>query len=111
MRHRPPKARFARKATWKPRYSRAIRARSGPLNSFSKLLNPKGILDNHEVSNPSQARPMAQSDAAAAIKQRPFLFTYRKDTWWLQPVLTFIGLGAFIVYSTWAAFQNAHYYF
>lgn len=34
----------------------------------------------------------------------------RKDTWWVQPVLTVLGLGAFIIYSTWAALQNAHYY-
>jgi hypothetical protein len=33
----------------------------------------------------------------------------RKDGWWIQPALTFIGLGAFVVYSTWAAFQGVHY--
>jgi hypothetical protein len=35
----------------------------------------------------------------------------RKDTWWIAPLLTFIGLGAFVVYSTWAAFQGEHYSF
>lgn len=35
----------------------------------------------------------------------------RKDGWWIQPVLTFIGLGAFVVYSTWAAFQGDHFRF
>ncbi len=35
----------------------------------------------------------------------------RQDAWWIQPVLVFIGLGSFVVYSTWAAFQNAHYHF
>jgi hypothetical protein len=35
----------------------------------------------------------------------------RKDGWWIAPALTFIGLGAFVVYSTWAAFQGAHYRF
>lgn len=35
----------------------------------------------------------------------------RKDGWWIQPLLTFIGLGAFVVYSTWAAFQGDHYRF
>ena len=33
----------------------------------------------------------------------------RRDAWWIQPLLVFAGLGSFIVYSTWAAFQNAHY--
>ena len=36
--------------------------------------------------------------------------TLRRDAWWVQPTLTVLGLGAFIIYSTWAAFQNAHYY-
>jgi hypothetical protein len=33
----------------------------------------------------------------------------RKDNWWLAPLGTFIVLTTFIVYATWAAFQNAHY--
>jgi hypothetical protein len=37
--------------------------------------------------------------------------TQRKDKWWLQPLVVFLGLGAFVVYSTWAAFQGAHYEF
>ncbi|HZW07381.1 MAG TPA: hypothetical protein VFF65_09670 [Phycisphaerales bacterium] len=36
--------------------------------------------------------------------------TTRKDAWWMQPLLTFLGLGAFIVYSTWAALQAEHYF-
>ena len=28
----------------------------------------------------------------------------------MQPLLVFLGLGAFIVYSTWAAFQNNYYW-
>ena len=35
----------------------------------------------------------------------------RPDLWWTQPLLVFLGLSAFIVYSTWAALQNAHYCF
>src|SRR5580704_2017528 len=41
--------------------------------------------------------------------QRPFLQTSRSGAWWLTPLVTFIGLGAFVVYSTWAAFVGAHY--
>jgi hypothetical protein len=36
--------------------------------------------------------------------------TLRKDTWWLLPLTVVVVLTAFIVYSTWAAFQNAHYF-
>src|SRR5206468_1761576 len=32
------------------------------------------------------------------------------DTWWALPVTVVVVLGSFIVYSTWAALQNAHYY-
>ncbi len=35
----------------------------------------------------------------------------RTDTWWALPVTVVIVLGAFIVYSTWAALQNAHYFY
>jgi hypothetical protein len=35
----------------------------------------------------------------------------RRDAWWLQPLVVFTILGAFVVYATWAAFQNAHYTF
>jgi hypothetical protein len=34
----------------------------------------------------------------------------RKDSWWALPVTVVIVLGSFVVYSTWAALQNAHYY-
>ncbi len=41
--------------------------------------------------------------------QRRFGETSRRDTWWVTPVLVFLGLSAFIVYSTWAGFQNNYY--
>jgi hypothetical protein len=34
----------------------------------------------------------------------------RRDAWWVLPAVVVLVLGAFIVYSTWAALQNAHYY-
>lgn len=33
----------------------------------------------------------------------------RRDAWWIQPAVVFIILSSFLVYATWAAFQNAHY--
>jgi hypothetical protein len=35
--------------------------------------------------------------------------TARRDAWWAPPLATFLGLSAFIVYATWAAFQGTHY--
>ena len=37
--------------------------------------------------------------------------TSRRDSWWATPLAVFIGLSLFIIYATWAAFQNAHYTF
>jgi len=42
----------------------------------------------------------------ASIPRDGFGETMRRDTWWLQPLLTFLGLSAFIVYSTWRAFHG-----
>ncbi len=40
----------------------------------------------------------------------PDLATLRGDRWWIQPIVTMSILTAFVVYSTWAAFQNRNYY-
>ena len=37
--------------------------------------------------------------------------TFRRDRWWTTPAAVFLGLSAFIVYSTWAAFQGDNYAF
>ena len=42
--------------------------------------------------------------------KRKFGETSRSDTWWIQPLVVFCGLSAFIVYTTWAAFQGEHYH-
>jgi len=34
----------------------------------------------------------------------------RWDAWWVEPTLVVLYLGAFIVYSTWAALQNGYYF-
>jgi hypothetical protein len=40
---------------------------------------------------------------------RGFGETYRRDWWWIEPMLVFTVFTSFIIYATWAAFQNAHY--
>ena len=44
-----------------------------------------------------------------ALERRSFGQTLRRDAWWVQPLVVFLVLAAFVVYSTWAAFQGAHY--
>jgi hypothetical protein len=53
---------------------------------------------------------MAQATPSIQQPRRPFGATMRRDAWWLTPLLVFTGLSAFIVYSTWAAFQGVHYW-
>jgi len=60
----------------------------------------------------SQVSTSASESSRSKISlpvQRSFGQTSRPSTWWVVPVLTFIGLLTFVVYSTWAAFQGAHY--
>ena len=44
----------------------------------------------------------------AAVRQG-FGATARRDAWWAAPLAIFVGLSAFVVYATWAAFQGDHY--
>jgi hypothetical protein len=52
---------------------------------------------------------MAVSTVPVSLVRRRFGQTARRDAWWVQPLLVFVGLSTFIVYATWAAFQGDHY--
>jgi len=45
------------------------------------------------------------------LRDGRFGSTTRRDSWWAQPLLIFLGLSLFIVYATWAAFQGDYYRF
>jgi hypothetical protein len=47
--------------------------------------------------------------AQLPVIQRRFGETMRRDWWWVQPAVVFTVFASFLVYATWAAFQNAHY--
>lgn len=49
------------------------------------------------------------SKVTALPVRRTFGETMREDAWWIQPIVVFLGFSAFIVYSTWAAFQGQFY--
>ncbi len=59
------------------------------------------------------AAPVApKTPAGSAVRTRADIpeRTLRKDRWWLYPGITGVVLLAFVVYATWAAFQNGNYY-
>jgi hypothetical protein len=43
------------------------------------------------------------------IVTRGYGDTQRRDAWWVGPLVVFLVLGGFVVYASWAAFQNAYY--
>jgi hypothetical protein len=47
----------------------------------------------------------------ASLRRGRWGETLRRDRWWLAPAWVFLALSSFVVYATWAAFQNAHYEF
>src|SRR5678815_5321368 len=49
------------------------------------------------------------AEVLVPLTRRRFGETMRRDAWWVQPLIVFIVLTSFVVYATWAAFQNAHY--
>ena len=49
--------------------------------------------------------------SAVSLPRRGFGETSRTDLWWAKPLAVFLGLSAFICYSTWAALQGENYYF
>jgi hypothetical protein len=53
--------------------------------------------------------PATVRNGALTVEPRGFGRTSRRDLWWATPLATFAVLSAFVVYATWAAFQNAYY--
>jgi hypothetical protein len=43
-------------------------------------------------------------------QRRGFGHTARRDWWWVEPLLVFLFLGSFVVYTTWAALQGTDYF-
>ncbi|MEZ4586536.1 MAG: hypothetical protein R2909_09075 [Gemmatimonadales bacterium] len=50
------------------------------------------------------------TNATVPLTRRRFGETMRRDRWLVQPLIVFLILSAFLVYATWAAFQNAYYW-
>jgi hypothetical protein len=53
---------------------------------------------------------VATLEAARARGFYQQVATLRKDNWWIEPALTVTMLTTFVVYTTWAALVNVHYF-
>jgi hypothetical protein len=60
---------------------------------------------------PGDGPSEAMRQSLPVLPPRGFGQTGRTDLWWITPLAVVCGLTTFIVYSTWAAFQAAHYTF
>jgi len=63
-----------------------------------------------ELAAPLYSAPLMVT-APTTLPRRGFLETARRDLWWLEPLAVLLVLSGFLVYATWAAFQNAYYRF
>ena len=48
------------------------------------------------------------SEDVSSLKRRHWGETLRRDAWWVVPLVVFLVLSSFVIYATWAAFQNEH---
>jgi hypothetical protein len=71
------------------------------------------------VSPPSAPRDSVPNEPVAVgagtwttrtVRARIGAGTLRRDAWWVGPATTAAVLVAFVVYSTWRAFENAYYF-
>src|SRR5436190_14503475 len=84
--------------------------KAGRIQGSLECTRQLGSVEESKTSNRGSRRAMNGS-TTAALPRRSFGQTMRADVWWVQPLLVFIGLSTFIVYSTWAAFQGKNYFF
>ena len=50
------------------------------------------------------------ADQSTTVRANIPFRTLRTDRWWLMPGVTMLVLLSFVVYATWRAFENAHYF-
>ncbi len=63
----------------------------------------------HDLDSPLSGGERAHGGSSDQVRAARVRETYRRDAWWVEPLVVFLVLGGFLVYATWAAFQNAHY--
>jgi hypothetical protein len=51
------------------------------------------------------------ADLNLSVPSRRTGITSRRDGWWVQPLVVFLGLTTFVTYITWAAYQGDYYHY
>ncbi len=88
-----------------PATGRGLRTVVGPWPRRAGMIE-RG--DEQGVSTVEDLKPVPV--ILGGVRGGPDARTLRRDRWWANPLVTVAFLTAFVVYSTWAVFQNAHYY-
>jgi hypothetical protein len=52
---------------------------------------------------------LSTAEAPTTRVHEGFGTTVRRDPWWLGPAATFLGIAAFLIYATWAAWQGDYF--
>src|ERR1044072_2523275 len=60
------------------------------------------------MSAPTASR--SDSGVFSATRAKIAQKTLRTDSWWLQPLRINLGFTAFVIYATFRAFQQQHYF-
>ncbi|NNN21066.1 MAG: hypothetical protein HKL80_03585 [Acidimicrobiales bacterium] len=58
----------------------------------------------------SNPKPASTPVSLGGVRGGPKVKTLRKGAWWLPQLASGVGLFLFVVYATWTAFRNGHYY-
>ena len=90
--------------------TRPARCASSPTSSGSRRRAGGGIRSSGAVNDGRGSAGITARRLPAARGRVRIEGPVRWDHWWALPATVVIVLGSFIVYATWAAFQNAHYY-
>ncbi len=72
---------------------------------------PRHDLDRRSEEGVSTLEDMKPVPVAlGGVRGGPDTRTLRRDDWWRSPLITVTILTTFVVYTSWAMFQNANYY-
>src|SRR5262245_54845858 len=104
------RAKTSRIPVFIPVFSKCLDDVPNVIARFARLPNSKSAVIVCAQEDPKNVRSCTVGQTTTLSTRRGFGATQRRDRWWIEPLLIFVGLGGFIVYATWAAFQGNHYY-